>query len=122
MYYEFGNTTFIDNVQNFGCLKTTFNNIYVISCSLISGADPGFQVKKIAPKIFWVFRVKNHDFTPNNLIFSNFREGVGCTPPPLDPPLNMSYCRDSSKILIVERIKIDTIIHKYMTAQFQVTL
>jgi hypothetical protein len=47
----------------------------------ISGADPGFQVrggalKKIAPsgaKIFGVFRVKNHDFTPKNHIFSNFR-------------------------------------------------
>ena len=47
-----------------------------------AGADPGFQVsggalKKIGTerdtKIFWVFRVKNHDFTPKNLIFSNFR-------------------------------------------------
>ena len=28
-------------------------------------------------KIFGVFRVKNHDFTPKNLIFSNFRGG--CT-------------------------------------------
>ena len=44
------------------------------------GADPGFQVrrgalKKIAPsrgkrEIFGIFRVKNHDFTPKNLIFS----------------------------------------------------
>jgi hypothetical protein len=25
--------------------------------------------------IFGVFRVKNHDFTPKNHIFSNFREG-----------------------------------------------
>ena len=45
----------------------------------IPEADPGFQVrgealKKIAPsggKIFGVFRVKNHDFTPKNHIFSN---------------------------------------------------
>ena len=36
-------------------------------------------------KIFGVFRVKNHDFTPKNLIFSNFRGGGGV--PPLDPPL-----------------------------------
>jgi hypothetical protein len=44
------------------------------------GADPGFQVrggtlKKIAPsrgrhEIFGVFRVKNHDFTPKNHIFT----------------------------------------------------
>jgi hypothetical protein len=46
-----------------------------------SGADPGFQVrgahlKKLrraegGAKIFGVFRVKNHDFTPKNLIFSD---------------------------------------------------
>ena len=30
-----------------------------------------------------VFRVKNHDFTPTNHIFSNFR---GCAPPPSPPP------------------------------------
>ena len=59
------------------------------------GADPGFQVrggggelKKLrraegGVNIFGVFRVKNHDFTPKNLIFSNFRGGA----PPLDPPL-----------------------------------
>ena len=35
-------------------------------------------------KIFGVFRVKNHDFTPKNKIFSNFR---GARAPPLDPPL-----------------------------------
>ena len=47
----------------------------------ISGADPGFPVrgahlKKMrraegGAKIFGVFRVKNHDFTPKNHIFSN---------------------------------------------------
>jgi hypothetical protein len=46
-------------------------------------ADPVFQVrgtqiKKLrraegGAKIFGVFRVKNHDFTPKNHIFSNFR-------------------------------------------------
>ena len=49
-----------------------------------SGADPGFQVrggggahlKKLrraegGAKTFGVFRVKNHDFTPKNHIFSN---------------------------------------------------
>ena len=48
-----------------------------------AAADPGFQVrgahlKKLrraegGAKIVGVFRVKNHDFTPKNLIFSNFR-------------------------------------------------
>jgi hypothetical protein len=47
----------------------------------ISGADPGFQVRGAelkelrraegGAKIFGVFRVKNHDFTPKNHIFSN---------------------------------------------------
>ena len=37
-------------------------------------------------KIFGVFRVKNHDFTPKKHIFSNFR-GAPPLPPPMDPPL-----------------------------------
>ena len=92
-----------------------------------SGADPGFKVRGAHLKkmrraegganIFWVFRVKNHDFTPKKFIFSNCggrREhfgGISCDksqfcakksyffpilggaragcapPPPLDPPL-----------------------------------
>ena len=61
-----------------------------------SGADPGFQVrgahlKKLrraegGAKIFGVFRVKNHDFTPKNHIFSNFRGGAPPPPPPPPPP------------------------------------
>ena len=53
----------------------------------MSGADPGFQVrgadlKKLrraegGANIFGVFRVKNHDFTPKNYIFSNFMGGGG---------------------------------------------
>jgi hypothetical protein len=47
-------------------------------------------LKKIVPsggrlKIFGVFRVKNHDFTPKNHIFSNFRGGARRVRPP--PPL-----------------------------------
>ena len=50
---------------------------------VIPGADPGFQVrggggalKKLrraegGAKFVWIFRVKNHDFTPKNHIFSN---------------------------------------------------
>ena len=42
----------------------------------------GTHCKKIAPsggkrEIVGVFRVKNHDFTPKNHIFSNFRGGGG---------------------------------------------
>ena len=47
--------------------------------------------------MYGVFRVKNHDFTPTNHIFSNFRGAP--PPPPLDPPLLVSY---------VERSAIDT--------------
>ena len=59
-----------------------------------AGADPGFQargahIKNLrraegGAKNFGVFRVKNHDFTPKNLIFSNFRGGGGAPGPP--PP------------------------------------
>ena len=48
----------------------------------------GAHLKKLrraegGAKMFGVFRVKNHDFTPKNLIFSNFRGGrAGCPPPP----------------------------------------
>ena len=49
-----------------------------------SGADPGFQVRgrgahlkkwrraEGGAKVFGAFRVKNHDYTPNNLIFFQF--------------------------------------------------
>jgi len=36
-------------------------------------------------KMFWVFRVKNHDFMPKNHIFSNFR---GAAPPPGSAPVS----------------------------------
>jgi hypothetical protein len=58
-----------------------------------TGADPGFQdrggthLKKLrraeaGAKIVGVFRVKNHDFTPKNHIFTNLRGGGGaaCAP------------------------------------------
>ena len=56
----------------------------------------GGALKKIAPsggrrENFGVFRVKNHDFTPKNHIFSNFRGGGGgggrrVRPPPGSAP------------------------------------
>jgi hypothetical protein len=36
---------------------------------------PSEKIKRRGAKIFGVFRVKNHDFTPKNHIFSNFRGG-----------------------------------------------
>jgi hypothetical protein len=54
----------------------------IFSRCFIAGADPGFQIrgaylKKLrrvegGAKIVGVFRVKNHDFTPKNLIFFQF--------------------------------------------------
>jgi hypothetical protein len=51
----------------------------MVYSTTITGADPGFQVrgahiKKMrraegGAKIFGIFRVKNHDFTPKNHIF-----------------------------------------------------
>ena len=76
------------------------------------GADPGFQVgggralKKMrgtegGAKMFGVFHVKNHDFTPKNHIFSNFGRGSvrQVHPPPLDLPL--MYMITSFFVLIV---------------------
>ena len=58
----------------------------LLSYYSLPGADPGFQVrgahlKKMrraegGAKIFGVFRVKNHDFTPKKSYFSNFRGGA----------------------------------------------
>jgi hypothetical protein len=53
----------------------------------------GAHLKKLrraegGAKIFWVFRVKNHDFTQTNHIFSNLGGGV---PTPLDQPLLTYY-------------------------------
>ena len=67
----------------------------------LPGADPGFSVRRAnlkklrraegGAKIFWVFRVKNHDFTPKNHIFSNFSGArAGCAPPWIRPWLLIS--------------------------------
>ena len=46
-----------------------------------------FRTAEGGAKIVGVFRVNNHDFTPKNHIFSNFRGArAGCVPP-LDPAL-----------------------------------
>ena len=78
-----------------------YKNIFI--SSMDSGADPGFQfsgahLKKLrqaegGANIVGVFRVENHDFTPKNHMFSNYRGGGGGgarrvppPPPTLDPP------------------------------------
>jgi hypothetical protein len=38
--------------------------------------------------MFGVFRVKNHDFTPKNHIFSNFRGGAPPPPPESAPGIS----------------------------------
>jgi hypothetical protein len=53
----------------------------------------GAHLKKLCraeggAKILGVFRVKNHDFTPKNHIFSNLRERGARRVRPLDPPLD----------------------------------
>ena len=52
----------------------------------------GAHLKKLrraegGAKNFEVFRVKNHDFTPKNLIFSNFRGGAPGAPPGSAPEM-----------------------------------
>jgi hypothetical protein len=44
--------------------------------------------------------VKNHDYTPKNHIFSNFRESACRMRHPLDPPLGVPECVNSSLICI----------------------
>ena len=45
-----------------------------------------FSIAEGCAKIVEVFRVKNHDFTPKNHIFSNFRGGAPRVRPPPPPP------------------------------------
>jgi hypothetical protein len=42
-------------------------------------------------KIFGVFRVENHDFTPKNHIFSNFRGGGAGLDPPLASAIKLLW-------------------------------
>ena len=82
------------------CDVKIFLTLTSLSLVLFSGADPGFEVRGAHLKklrraeggatIFGVFRVKNHDFTPKNHIYSNFRGGARRVRPPLDPPLVMT--------------------------------
>ena len=73
----------------------------------ISGADSGFQVrgahlKKLrradgGAKFVGVFRMKNHDFTPKNHIFYNFRGGASRGRPPAPAYNTMAAKRKGTK-------------------------
>jgi hypothetical protein len=90
----------VKNVFLSMCDVKIFLTFTSLSLVLFSGADPGFEVRGAHLKklrraeggatIFGVFRVKNHDFTPKNHIYSNFRGGARRVRPPLDPPLVMT--------------------------------
>ena len=81
----FLNVCFIENTNLTGHLVAEQHSLRLSILTHLSGADPGFKVrgahlKKLrradgGAKIVGVFRVKNHDFTPKNDIFSNFRGG-----------------------------------------------
>ena len=92
--------------QAVGMSQAGFSSRRVVGQMGVPGADPGFQVRGAhfkkksrraegGAKNVGVFRVKNHDFTPKNYIFSNFRRArAGCAP--LDPPLGTPFWNLSS--------------------------
>jgi hypothetical protein len=92
MYNRFLPCPFYMNYLPATCLTV---NIYNKNLSS-PGADLGFQVTGggAVKFFFWLFRVKNHDFTPKNHIFSNFWGGVRS---PLDPPLQSMQVDCSNK-------------------------
>ena len=102
------------NIINFWTIGFYLNYVHMVfairylsvisSWVLKSRADPGFQVwgggthlKKLRQaeggvNIFGELRVKNHDFTPKNHIFSNFRGGARrVRPPPGSAPENYIF-------------------------------
>ena len=61
----------------------------------------------LGAKIVGVFRVKNHDFTPKNLIFSNFRGGarwVRVSPPWIRPCVRTTCTIDTTTKLETEAV------------------
>ena len=75
-------------------MNSAYNfNLYIKQGQIQDFKLGGAHLKKLrraegGAKMFGVFRVKNHNFTPKNHIFSNFRVGARrVSPPPLNPPL-----------------------------------
>jgi hypothetical protein len=70
-------------------LQVGFDIKEVVNCTEFQVR--GAHLKKLrraegGAKFFGVFRVKNHDFTPTHLIFSNFRGGTCRMRPPRSAP------------------------------------
>jgi hypothetical protein len=70
-------------------------NLYINQGRIQDLKLEGAHLKKLrraegGAKIVGVFRVKNHDFTPKNHIFSDFRGGRGPPPPVNSPEDNMT--------------------------------
>jgi hypothetical protein len=96
---------------------------------MVTGADPGFQVrganlKKLrraegSAKIFGVFRVKNHDFTQKNHIFSNFRGGRAPGAPPPPPP---PWIRPCIHQMMSDDILKDSVMQKPKKYTFKMSL
>jgi hypothetical protein len=63
------------------------DNSATLSISFLRQKIIFFPIAEGGAKFVGVFRVKNHDFTPKNHIFSNFRGGARRVRLPLDPPL-----------------------------------
>ena len=65
--------------ENFGGISCEKSRFYAKKSYFFSIAEGG-------AKNFGVFRVKNHDYTPKNHIFSNFRGGAHRVRPPGSAP------------------------------------
>ena len=73
----------VSNDDKYHTIPWFLGRVYAFPCSsrkykilAIFRGDPGFQVRGgILQKIVGVFRVKNHDFMPKNLIFFQFYGG-----------------------------------------------
>ena len=81
----------------------------------------GAHLKKLrraegGAKIFGVFRVKNHDFTQTNYIFSNFRGGARRVCPSLDPPLCMAFHPPTT--VVVRRQSVITLVFPPLISQW----
>jgi hypothetical protein len=63
----------------------TFLGYFVLKITILRQKIVLFPIAEGGAKIVGVFRVKNHDFMPKNLIFSNFRGGARWVRPPPPP-------------------------------------
>jgi hypothetical protein len=68
-------------------------------------------------KFVWVFRVKNHDFTTKNGIFSNFRWGAGQIHPPPGSArayVRVNYTKRCTRLAVACDIKITSCLPMHM--------